>query len=284
MRTVLFLFALILVLVLPCHAQDQEAPPVIPDPEGEAFVDFGRITDPMKIADTYLGMPYRVLGAVDDQGRFVNFEHQEIVYDSPGVNCSGLVLSACRFLLRKNFTIDWAIRDRQGNSAPDSPLGKEWDYGWDLIFNLAEAYSPRLVLPEPVPGAGNSTAVPPANATAMDLRGFDLLDLDAWAKVLPQMSQGHVYLLSWSKATTKPGFKLLHYHVGFILVDKAGGAWLYHATRKTGVHRMNLRSEKGMALFRREFTSKSEKKLLIVEAALPEILPLGPSDPMNRAD
>ncbi len=47
-------------------------------------------TDPIGIADTHLGIPYRDDGALDARGYFTTFADPERILDTPGLNCSGL--------------------------------------------------------------------------------------------------------------------------------------------------------------------------------------------------
>ncbi|MEJ2716140.1 MAG: hypothetical protein P8182_03240, partial [Deltaproteobacteria bacterium] len=91
-----------------------------------------------EIADTHLGIPYRDDGVLDSRGRFTTFNRPDEIYSTPGMNCSGLVLSVSRFLLNKNFTLTEASRDRQNNSGPGAAFGKDWDFGLDLILNLTD--------------------------------------------------------------------------------------------------------------------------------------------------
>ena len=73
--------------------------------------------DPVDIANTHLGIPYREDGALDDKGHFTTFAHPEEILDSPGLNCSGLVVSVCRYLFNKN----WTYR-----SGPARSTRKQW--------------------------------------------------------------------------------------------------------------------------------------------------------------
>jgi hypothetical protein len=105
-------------------------------------------TTPKDIADTHLGIPYRDDGVLNNEGQFTTFNRPDRIYPSPGMNCSGLVLSVSRFLLNKNFSLTAVTRDRQNNSGPGSPLGKDWDFGLDLILNLTEGIPRRVVMPD----------------------------------------------------------------------------------------------------------------------------------------
>ncbi len=223
-------------------------------------------TAPKDIADTYLGIPYREDGTLDDQGAFTTFNEPDIVFDAPGLNCSGLVLSVARFLFNRNFTLTEAIRDRQGNSGPDSDLGRDWDFGFDLTLNITAGAPRRVITPD-----GKRHAL--ADHNGLTLRGFDLHDRAAWKSVLNQMLPGRAYFGSISKATRRPGYEILHYHVVLILPDEKGHVWLYHATQKSRVHRMDLATERGLRRLMAQFSSRrgGPKKILLVEAKLPEL-------------
>ena len=242
--------------------------------------------DPIDIANTHLGIPYRDDGALDDKGQFTTFAHPEEILDTPGLNCSGLVVSISRYLFNKNWTIKQALRDPQGNSGVNSPLGKDWDFGWDLILNLTEGRRRRLITPD-----GGSHA--PESVDGLNFRGFDLHDQAAWQAVLAQMQPGRVYLGSISKPTKKPGYKVLHYHVALILADKKRGIWLYHATHRSNVHRIDINTPQGLNKFFAQFGGQraETKKILLLEALLPQIdtpaqtaaeIPTGPAS--SRTD
>lgn len=225
-------------------------------------------TDPIEIADTHLGISYRDDGALDSQGHFTTFDRPDRFFETPGLNCSGLVVSISRFLFDKNWTLEEVTRDRLGDSGADSPLGKDWDFGWDLIFNITEGKPRRIVMPD----AGN---YPIEGANGASLRGFDLHDSAAWQKVLSQMQAGRMYLGSISRSAPERGYPVLHYHVVLMLPDGKGGVWLYHATRRSHVHRMNISTPQGMSRFMSEFriSKGNAKKILIIEAVLPQLAP-----------
>ncbi len=225
-------------------------------------------TDPIEIADTHLGIAYRDDGTLDSQGHFTAFDRQDRFFETPGLNCSGLVVSVSRFLFDKNWTLEEVTRDRQGNSGNNAQLGKDWDFGWDLIFNLTEGKPRRIIMPEP----GNYTV---EGSDGITLRGFDLHDSAAWQKVLSQMKPGRMYLGSISRPAPERGYRVLHYHVVLMLPDGKGGVWLYHATRRSHVHRMNISTPQGMSRFMSQFKGSrgNAKKILIVEAILPPLAP-----------
>ncbi len=219
---------------------------------------------PVSLVDTYLGIPYRDDGTLDENGFFTIFENPTHFFDTPGLNCSGLVLSASRFLFNKNWTLAEATRDRLGDSGEGAPLGKDWDFGLDLILNIADEFSPRVVMP------GKST-VAISNVNGLTDRGIDLHDAGAWRNVMSLMKPGHAYLGSISKPGTSKGYKLMHYHVVLILPDPNGDIWLYHSTRRSQVHKMNINSQQGLSRLMSQFrNSRGEsKKILLIEAKLP---------------
>jgi len=223
-------------------------------------------TDPIGIADTHLGIPYRDDGALDSRGYFTTFADPSMLLDTPGLNCSGLVVSVSRFLFNKNWTLEEVTRDRQSNSGKNSPLGKDWDFGWDLILNLTDGSQRRVIMPD-------QGEYPIESADGTTLRGFDLHDSTAWQRVLPQMRVGRVYLGSISRPARDQGYKLLHYHVVLMMPDPKGGVQLYHATRRSQVHRININSQQGLNRFMGQFRGASgdTKKILIVEAILPNL-------------
>ncbi len=223
-------------------------------------------TSPIDIANAHLGIPYRSDGTLDEGGQFTTFDRPDRQFPTPGLNCSGLVLSTCRFLFNKNWTLADATRDRLGDSGDGSKLGKDWDFGWDLILNLTEGTARRVIMPD-----GKDYSI--EKSDGMSLRGFDLHDEAAWQRVLSQMKPGRVYLATVSKPGTREGYKLLHYHVALMLPDDQGGVWVYHSTRLSKAHSMNLKTREGLRRFLWELrrTRNEPKHILIVESsAYPE--------------
>jgi len=221
-------------------------------------------TDPIGIADTHLGIPYRDDGALDNRGYFTIFSQPDRFFDTPGLNCSGLVVSISRFLFDKNWSLEDVTRDRQGNSGDNSPNGKDWDFGWDLVFNISEGSPRRVIMPD-------QRDYPIESSDGMTLRGFDLHDAGAWQKVLAQMQPGRVYLGSISRLTRGQGNRLLHYHVVLMLPDEKGGVQLYHATRRSQVHKINIQLQQGLNRLMSQFRGDrgDDKKILVVEALPP---------------
>ncbi|MEW6352034.1 MAG: hypothetical protein AB1646_23535 [Thermodesulfobacteriota bacterium] len=241
-----------------CHTEE-----VIYAPEYLWKRGIDKKTNPIDIANTHLGIPYRNDGALDEHGQFTTFDRPDRQFAAPGLNCSGLVLSVCRFLFNKNWTLAEATRDRMGDSGDRSKLGKDWDFGWDLILNLTEGTPRRVIMPD-------GKDYPIEKADGASLRGFDLHDEAAWKRVLSQVKPGRVYLATVSKPGARNGYKWLHYHVALMLPDQEGGVWLYHATRLSRTHSMNLRTREGLHRFLWELrrTHQEPKHILIVESPL----------------
>ncbi len=225
-----------------------------------------RPTDaPERILPLFLNLPYREDGAVDENGRYTLFASPGVRLETPGLNCSGFVLEASRFLLRTNIPLEAATRDRLGDSGPASPHGEDWDFGWDILLNISEGF-PRALL---LPGGKN---MDPAKATGFAPRGFDLHAPETRGELLGRLRPGYLYLVSFNKDVTRPGYAMQHYHVGLILPTASGQAWLYQTTGAAGkVNRRDLNSREGWASFARAFanTGGVRKHVLVVEVKLP---------------
>lgn len=222
-------------------------------------------SNPLELADSFLGIPYRDDGTMDHLGRFTLFETQNKFFPSPGLNCSGLVLSLTRYLLHTNFTIDQARRDRLDDSGPSSPQGRSWDFGWDLVMNLTDSGPRKIILPDGPADLGPS-------ATAENCRGFDLLDDQAWSKVLRHIRPGYLYLASFSRQDAGKTKRILHYHVAVILADEYGHVNMYQTTHQSGSVRMDMINSKVLQRFFSAFgpIGTKNKMILVVETPLPD--------------
>lgn len=220
-------------------------------------------TYPIEFAETHLGIPYRDDGAINARGFFTTFTEPGKTFKSPGLNCSGLVVSASRYIFGENFSLEQVTRDRNNNSGKGSPLGEDWDFGWDLILNLTDSVERAALFPD---GQRHDvTSIDP-----LEQRGFDLHDYDAWQSIISNMRSDKVYLGTISRKTNKPGYKVLHYHVVLILPDANGDVWLYHSTRLSRTHKMNLNSRRGLGRLMAQFSRRKggPKNILLVEASL----------------
>ena len=220
---------------------------------------------PEKILNAFLGVPYRVNGAINNKGQYVSFNQNDHIYQTAGLNCSGFVLEASRFLLQKNMSIEQVKIDRNNDSSMDSPYGVDWDFGWDLILNIAEGTSAQFLLPE-----GQVTA--PSLVTAFSPRGFDLHKPETWQELPTRLKQKHLYLVSFYRDTNKKGYQLQHYHVGLFYVDDVNQIWLYQTTGSAKkVYRRNLSDQYQRAIFLKSFANSGghRKYIAILEIALP---------------
>jgi hypothetical protein len=219
--------------------------------------------DAQALADAFLNIPYVDDATVDESGRFTLFEHPETVLSAPGLNCSGFTLSVSRFLLQRNIPLAAAKTDIGRDSGPDAPHGHDWDFGFDLIRNISNGLPRRVILPD-------GGTPDPAAADGHGLRGFPIADTAAWGKALARLRPGHVYLASISKPVKTKGYTLLHYHVGLILPGRDGGFFFYHATPKTGSHRVPLSAPGGVGQLQGQFRDKApnEKHILLIEVPL----------------
>ena len=256
----LIFFALLLLLSTVCVAVAGSVP--VPVGLDKAKVG-GRSADAM--AEAFLGLPYRVDGALNEKGEYTLFADQSKRFSAPGLNCSGLVLALSRFLLDSNVTLAHALRDRLGDSGPESAHGEDWDFGWDLILNISEGFPRRFLLP-------GGTSLEPAGTTGFSPRGYDIHTEETWRELPARLTPGHMYLVSLNVEGRRKGYGLQHYHVGLVYVASTGQAWFYQTTGKGGgVNRRDLKTPKGRESFKRAFANngKTRKMMLVLEVDLP---------------
>lgn len=217
--------------------------------------------DPTAALNPLLAVPYRDDGVTDPAGRYTLFARPSASFATPGLNCSGFVVTAGRRLLARPLPLAAMIRDRKGDSGPDSPRGQDWDFGYDLLLNMTDGLPRQVLLP-----GGASPDLEAADPAG--LRGFPLDDAAAWQAVLPRVRPGRLVLAAWSKPR---GGRLLFYHVGLLVRGRDGHVWLYHATPGQGVHRLDLDTPAGRRAFNREFAASraGDKRILLVSVPLP---------------
>ncbi|MDR2367851.1 MAG: hypothetical protein LBF58_07055 [Deltaproteobacteria bacterium] len=210
------------------------------------------------ILKAFLGVPFRVDGVVTDDGRWATWNKQETTLKSPGFNCSGYLLEAVRHLTGRDVTIAQAIRDRDGDSGPDSELGLDWDYGLDILLNLSGAELAELI-PAPQNGKLRTNGSGRPEGLGVDINGPGFPDLIAG------LDPGTVYLFAISKPDRRFKGGLSYYHVGVIYADGASNVWLYHDTARAGAHRLNINSPSGVASIRRYFppVRSSERRIVL---------------------
>lgn len=252
------LFALVCLLPLPpVCAAEIPVPHLLPALANTQNAD--------AVLSALVGIPYRQDGGIDDAGNFTLLADPKKQFDTPGLNCSGLVLEASRFLLKKNFSIEDAVRDRLNDSGPASSLGQDWDFGWDLVLNLSDGLPRTLLLP------GGESA-DPADFDGLAARGYDLHDPATWSELPDRIRPGYLYLASFNRETAQKGYTLLHYHVGILHRNHAGNIMI---TQTTGTSRKSysrtISSREGLDLFLTSFanTGTVRKMVAIIEVPLP---------------
>ena len=212
----------------------------------------------MEIADSYLNIPYRDDGAMNLKGEWVRFAAPQVAISSPGLNCSGFVVGFARGVFQIEISLEAATYDRLRDSGVGARLGHDWDFGRDLILNMTEGREPVVVMPKGIRVKNWSDGLP--------LRGFNLHDEALLKDVVGQLEPKMVYFVSISKPwRKKKGYRLIHYHVGVILVSDEG-AFFYHTTRLSKTHKYNLKSKAGLAQFAYQFrpSQYGDKHMLVL--------------------
>jgi hypothetical protein len=218
---------------------------------------------PDKILSSFLGIGFRVDGAIDEHGKYTLFTNPGTIFAEPGVNCSGFLLAASRLLLQKNITLAAAMRDRLGDSGAGAAMGQDWDFGWDLILNITDGSKRALLLP----GGGRAA---PAAGSGVAPRGFALHSQATWQELPSRIRPNHLYFVAFSRQTTQRGYSLLHYHVGIMLRTSEKDWHLYHSIKKSGVVRENLGNEQNRAKFliTNADVGGTDKHMFIVEVPI----------------
>ena len=218
---------------------------------------------PLSTMECYRGIPYRPDGALDEYGRWTIWADQNQEFTSAGLNCSGLTAAISSSIWKHTFSLDAAKYDRLGDSGADSTMGEDWDFGLDLILNLTDSL-PRQLIPDPY----SHQPVDSRSWNALDLRGVDV-DSSEFANILNQIQPEHVYYFAISKLDSRFKGGISFYHVGLLLKD-GEHIWMYHATAKGGVYRVNLAGESGLAWMRRYYgtSSKGPRYIQLVEVPL----------------
>lgn len=206
-----------------------------------------------------LNIPYRQDGTATDTGEYTVFASPQKRFATPGLNCSGFVVAACRVLFHMDTA--QATADRLGDSGSGSPYGADWDYGWDLVCNLSEGRHPRFLLPD-------GTSLDPASLNGITARGYDLHAPGQLDALLARMRSDHLYLVSFNKLDTKTAAVPLHYHVALMLLDGDGQPLLYQTTTQHAKSYVrNLASPRERLQFLKAFanTKSGKKHLAVIE-------------------
>ncbi len=210
--------------------------------------------DPVERLRPLLGIPYVVDAGEDEAGRYVLFIRPGEPLPEPGLNCSGFVVAACRRLLGFRGTLAQAALDRKGDSGADSPQGRDWDFGLDLILNLSEG-RPRRFL--------STGSRPQSDPDGRAQRGFALGRRETWEALRSRLRPKALYLASLSHV--KDG-RLAHHHVALLLKDRQGRSWFYHTLPRGKSHRVSLDTPAGLARLGKMFGRA--QKMIVLEVDL----------------
>jgi hypothetical protein len=229
-------------------------------------------------------VPYRADGVVSDDGRHSLWSAPERSFRNPGLNCSGYLLSVSRFLLGANITLAEARRDIRGDSGPQSPWGEDWDFGLDVILNLAGGGN------RPFPQDGEYPLS--RNARGRPVGWGVNIHAPEFTEILGALAPGRIYFFAISKPDRRFPGGLSYYHNGLIRVGEGGETFLHHATLKAGAHFLDLRNPSSLATFRKAFpplANGGERRVAFVMAPYPRDLkaplapPEAPPSPARRA-
>ncbi|SHN50279.1 hypothetical protein [Desulfovibrio litoralis] len=222
-----------------------------------------------------LGIPYRDDGALDfskvsdkanTNGRYTLFADQNKTLKTPGLNCSGFVLAASNKIFRPDLNIDTAKFDRKNDNSETATRAEDWDFGLDLLLNISDGKTAKVMLP-------NNRYADPKTLDGISLpdgRGFSLHDKAAWNNVISRMKNGYIYL--WAMSRKTPDKPLQYHHVGLILTEgtKPDSAFMYHAVRKGGVVKLDLKKAGSLERIFKAYPKKDgiERYIYILEVEL----------------
>lgn len=216
--------------------------------------------DRQAIADTFLVYPYRMDGIITERGIFATFNDPWIKSAHPGLNCSGLVVSAARYMFHRNFSVRSVIKDSNRNSGRAAPGGEDWDFGWDLIFNISRGYR-RWVFDQQL------QRIDPAKVDPAVFRGISVYDRRQWRELFAALDADAVYFLAFNGLDPLKNDRLQYHHVG--LMFKAGDKVLmYSASRKNpnrniAVHDLTKASDLEQLIG--QFTLYNDEHVIILE-------------------
>lgn len=215
----------------------------------------------------FLGVPFRVDGAQDFLGRWVTFNRPYDQGNDPGFNCSGFTVAAARALLCRDFDLTEASHDRLGDSGPGAAYGQDWDFGLDLILNLAADY-PHRYLPDTYdPTRPAFEPISPGRAQGLGVS----LHSPAFEEQLAHIQPGRFCFFVFSRPDRRFPAGVSYYHVG-IIVPEGRNLWLYHSTAGAKTNRVNLANPEGLARLRRHFKplDTAERRVFMVEVTPPK--------------
>jgi len=254
---IIFLIFYLAAAVGNCPALAENTAPASAAGEGAALT---------RSLERFLGLPFREDGALSEAGQWVTFNNPDLVSEKPGFNCSGFTVAAARELLGFDFNLTEASRDRRGDSGPGADLGEDWDFGLDLILNLAENY-PHRFLPEP------ENREPPPLIPMKPRRSLGWgvsLHSPEFEDLLAELQPGKFCFFTLSKPDGRFPAGVSYYHVG-VIIPEPPNIWLYHTTVGANTYRVNLAAAEGLARFRRHFKPivNGERRIFMVEVFPP---------------
>ena len=220
-----------------------------------------------KPLEKFLTIPFRVDGAQDRDGRWVTFNEPDLSLDSPGFNCSGFTVAAARELLGHNFDLKEASLDRRGDSGSGAELGQDWDFGLDLILNLAEAF-PHRYLPEPKnPEESPRILLRPGRSLGW---GVSIHSPD-FEQLLKRIDPNNFCFFVFSRPDGRFPAGVSYYHVG-VIIPEGQARWLYHTTTGAKTNRIDIGSQDGLARLRRYFKpiENGERRVFMIEVSPPQ--------------
>lgn len=225
----------------------------------ESFDIPSQAMEPEKVFYMFKGIPYRSDGVLNKEAEFTKFANRNQNFSTPGLNCSGLVVSAFRYITGNNIKLDNAIKDINQDSE-----STDWDYGYDLILTLSKGYDRRVIMPY-----NKKSFI--KNSTGSTLRGFEIGDISAWEDIFKKMKTNKLYMFTISKPVKKTkDYMFLFHHVGLIALDKEKNVLICHATRKSGIYVGNLKNKKILKHFIESYknTKYGLRKILIIEVSI----------------
>lgn len=221
---------------------------------------------PIAVMECFRGLPYRFDGALDEADRWTLWADQSQEFTSPGLNCSGLTTAISNSLFLQKVTLERAKRDRLDDSGAGAAMGEDWDFGLDLILNLTEGLPSRVLIPDPYA----AVSVDSAQWSAHDLRGVEIGGPN-FSEILSSIQSNKLYYFAISKPDRRFTGGISFYHVGIILKD-GEQIWMYHATAKGGVYRVDLAGVRGLAWMSKYYgpSNQGSKYMQLIEVPLPE--------------
>jgi hypothetical protein len=133
------------------------------------------------------------------------------------------VLSASRYLFNKNFRVRQTIKDYNKNSGKTALLGEDWDFGWDLFYNISRGHR-RAVF------ASEFKRLDPDKIKIENFRGHSVYDWEWWQGLFTELNPAAVYLVVFNGFNPRLDDQLQYYHVA-MMFRSGEEILLYSASR-----------------------------------------------------